>query len=313
MTLLWTVPGAILSLVVLFDIARTLMHATGSGALSSRVMQGGWRLFRGLARRRVLPLDVAGPSLMIMVIVLWALGLTVGWALMYTPHLPEAFEAAQGIPYSKQAGFGTALYYSFVTTSTVGYGDIAAITPGMRALSAAQAVVGFILLTASITWVLSLFPVLTRQRAFAHEVHLMQQVEARSGQDPLLASNDPETILIGLAQRVILAEGDLTHFPASYYFVEQGGRGSLATASRYLLDLAWRGQAADRSLGVRQAATLLRGALDDFAGTLGDLFIPADDDTAAALDAYAADHLADGRAWDVVRPGVGRAVLTRDS
>ena len=69
--------------------------------------------------------------------------LGVAWSLMYgTLHManPDAFSGVA--PASTGDPNGQWVYYSFVTLTTLGYGDILPISPGARALAYAEAVFG---------------------------------------------------------------------------------------------------------------------------------------------------------------------------
>lgn len=108
-------------------------------------------------------------------IAVWGLLLVVGWALIYWPHLPSGFLLGTGLAASEQGSFVDALYVSLVTLGTLGYGDIAPRAEWLRLAAPLQAFIGFAFLTAAISWVLSVYPVLTRRRSLAHDVALVDE------------------------------------------------------------------------------------------------------------------------------------------
>nr|WP_281360133.1 potassium channel family protein [Isoptericola halotolerans] len=57
-----------------------------------------------------------------------------------------------------------ALYLSLVSLTTVGYGDITPLTPWLRIAAPVEGLLGFALLTAAVSWVLQVYPALTRRR-----------------------------------------------------------------------------------------------------------------------------------------------------
>ena len=124
---------------------------------------------------------LAGPWILICIIALWALGLSVGWALLIWPYLPEGFHFSSGLDSAQNARFADALYFSLVTMVTLGYGDIVPHTAWLRLLVPLEALIGFVLMTASISWILSLYPVLARRRHLAREVFLIQRSERLGG------------------------------------------------------------------------------------------------------------------------------------
>lgn len=68
-----------------------------------------------------------------------------------------------------------------MTLATLGYGDIAPATGWLRALAPLEAVVGFALVTAGISWTLALYPALSRQRALARETSLLAETVGAVG------------------------------------------------------------------------------------------------------------------------------------
>ena len=287
-----TVVGALLVVLALRDIVHTLLHPSGRGDASWWILRLVWRLWRRLSRGRPERLSLGGPLALLAVIGAWCVALVVGWALIYWPHLPHAFTAGEGVPLEKRSGLVTALYFSVVSISTVGFGDITPTSDALRLLSGLEAIVGFALLTVSITWVLSVFPVLTRQRTLAHEAELLRREEQRGGPTPLGAGEDAASLLRQLTQQVVLAESDLAHSPVVYFFTERERRVSLSVAMPYLLSVARRGTRADCPPGVRYAATLLGRAIRDFAATLRADFLPDEpDDVDRVLARYAEEHM----------------------
>ena len=57
------------------------------------------------------------------------------------------------------------VYVSMVAVATLGLGDILSATPLLRIVVPLEALVGFVLLTAGISWVLQPYPELIRRRA----------------------------------------------------------------------------------------------------------------------------------------------------
>ncbi|MFM9372175.1 ion channel [Streptomyces sp. Da 82-17] len=102
-----------------------------------------------------------GPLGMVTVVALWALTVAVGWALVYWPHMPQRFSYAAGLEPTEHASPVDALYVSLVT---LGLGDIAPAAGWLRVLAPMEALVGFVLLSATVAWVLGIYPALARRR-----------------------------------------------------------------------------------------------------------------------------------------------------
>jgi hypothetical protein len=100
------------------------------------------------------------------------------------------------------------------------------------------------LLSASISWLLLVYPVLARRRSLAYEVSLLRREEAETGTGlETLDQEVAERVYAELTSRLIAVERDFVSFPITYYFVEPDPRFSLAATAPYLVELAERGDA----------------------------------------------------------------------
>ncbi len=245
------------------------------------------------ADRRQAWLVLAGPTALLTIILSWAVLLTVGWTLIYWPHLPDKFSFAPGLNPSNQDGFVDAFYLSLMTLTTLGYGDIAPSADWLRVVGMLEALVGFGLLTASITWILSLYPVFARRRSLAQEISLIGESEHVSGSIlKAMNANAAERMLKDLTSGLVTVQGDFIRFPITYYFHNRDERVSLAAVMLYLHDLAERSASADLQPEVRRRAEILRSAIDHFSGMLVPRFFDLSSaPTEKVLEAYARDHL----------------------
>jgi hypothetical protein len=103
-------------------------------------------------------------------VVLWAVGLIVGFALLHW-SLGTALSAAD-------AGFGDFLYFSGTTFFTLGYGDMVPTGAMGRVLSVAESGVGFVFLAV----IVSYLPVL--YQAFSRLEITIALLDARAGSPP---------------------------------------------------------------------------------------------------------------------------------
>jgi hypothetical protein len=277
--------GAGLVMVALRDVFHTLWHPTRHGGLSRHVMSALWKLARRLpVRRRAAGL--AGPLAMVTVVAMWACTVVLGWALIYWPHLPDSFSFARGLEPAEHGGPVDSVYISLVTVATLGLGDIAPAEPWLRIVAPLEALVGFALLTATVSWVLEIYPALTRRRALALRLSQLQRNDPSQLQ---LDSPAGAAILDGLAVEVARISVDFLQYAESYYFHDGEDHTSLATRVRYAADLADRGSDA-RHVEVRLAASLLTTALDDLAVILDQLFLHRGGTLRDIFRAYAEDH-----------------------
>jgi hypothetical protein len=294
-TVVLTVLAVLLIAAALRDVFDTLFHETGRAVLSNVIMRGVWRAFRRLGGRRRLAL--AGPVSLIAVVMSWAALLVAGWALLLMPHMPDAFS------FSTSAHSGRvveSLYLSLTTLTTVGFGDIAPAEGWIRLVAPLEALIGFGLLTASVSWLLSIYPLLSRRRSLAYEIHLLSAAESETEAE--VTEVEPwaaESVYSELMSRLVSVERDMVTFPVAYYFAEADARFALPAAMPALLRLAEAGCAEDAPAPVRLRATMLRDAIGDFARTTAQRFHRSRaEETEELLADYARDHLLDGATRD---------------
>ncbi|WP_369258697.1 potassium channel family protein [Geodermatophilus amargosae] len=67
------------------------------------------------------------------------------------------------------------MYPSIVSLATLGFGDIVPESSWLRIAVPVQALVGFVLLIAAVTWVLQVYPALNRRRALALRPALLER------------------------------------------------------------------------------------------------------------------------------------------
>ena len=280
---LWTVLGAGLVLLMLVDVFRTLLYPHGSGPLGRAIMRGFWLVSRKMRGRGSF---IAAPLAMAAVIGAWAALAAIGWALLYLPHLPAGFVHGAGIP--QRSDFAEALYISLVTLSTVGFGDIVPADPLLRLVVALQAVTGFGLLTATVTWILQMYPALNRRRALAHELNLFREAAGPAG----VLSLEPRHaagLLESMAGNVSLVSIDLLAFHETYYFREVEKRGSLPATVAYAQELATQAQRSE-STELQFAGRMLHASLDALAEVLRGKFGHSGTTSSDVFDRYELHH-----------------------
>ncbi|QKT02782.1 two pore domain potassium channel family protein [Ectothiorhodospiraceae bacterium 2226] len=164
--------GTLLVLVVLLDVFLAVLHVNRSGILVPYAHRGVWWLFmrlgprRGSARRRLLAL--AGPTMVTVGFLIWVGVFILGFALIYWPNL-EYYRAED--EFTRPLGFSAALYYSGVTATVLGYGDITPMTLGLKILAFVQSGLGFGLLTGIVAYLLGVVNGVTERDVLALRVH----------------------------------------------------------------------------------------------------------------------------------------------
>ncbi len=290
-----TLLGVTLIVLALRDVFHQLFHPSGAGSVSGMLMKAVWRAFRLVAWRYPSLLALAGPSALVAVIANWVVLLAVGFALVYWPRLPGGFAFATALDPSQEGGFVDALYLSLVTLATLGFGDITPTTGWLRVLTPLEALLGFGLLTAALSWVISVYPVLRRRRSLAREVTLLRDSEPEAG-GALggMGAEAAERLLKDLTAQLVSVQSDVVQFPITYYFHNTEEKFSLPLAMPYLVRLAEQGNGADYAPQVRRRAAMLGEAVEDFSTTIASGFLGMPPASAEeVLHAYARDHLHD--------------------
>ena len=180
--LLLTITGVVLLVLVFYDIYATILRATKyPGPFSEILNRSAWwlitRLTRNLNRRlRHRLLSAVGPLLMPLLITILLLTLMTGFALIYLPRLETGFQVGESAHGSQVL---QAFYFSGITLTTLGYGDILPISSLMRMLALFESALGMATISISITYLLTVYSALERKRAVALKFYH----QARQGAD----------------------------------------------------------------------------------------------------------------------------------
>ncbi|HZA80495.1 MAG TPA: potassium channel family protein [Actinomycetes bacterium] len=208
--------GSCLLLLGLWDTALTVLHPARRGPLSHAINRGTWLLVRTLSRRpgssRLL--SFAGPAAMAGGFFGWVGGLWVGFALIYLPFI-DRFSYSETVPFGAK-GLAEALYVSGVSLSTVGFGDVVASSDTLRLVTVAESASGLAAITAAITYLLSVYPLVTRQRSAA--LHASDLGLTEPAQVVRVAMQGGSSVLVDLQHALIEAHQHVTRFPVLYYF-----------------------------------------------------------------------------------------------
>ncbi len=282
-----TAIGGLMVLVALRDIVHTIFHPSGRSGVSRHLMSAVWRLGRRGRRERWLG-HVTGPMAMGLVALTWLVLLQVGFALIYVPHLPEGFVYGSGLDPEDRAGFFDAMYLSAVMLGTLGLGDIVPDTAFLRIVVPAQALVGFALISAAVSWVLQVYPALTRRRSLAVRLAQLRRAPTlelvRSSPSPVAT-----TLLLEVADRLAELRADLTQYAETYYFRDHDDEASLPAMFGVALDLCEEALKST-DVDVRYAGRLLEIAIEDYLTVVDDHFLDLHGSMREISAAYAEDH-----------------------
>jgi hypothetical protein len=168
--------GLLVVLVVLADVLLTVLYArAGTGFLSAGVTRLTWAAFRRAARglapgREGAVLAFCGPAVLVLLVLAWALALTLGAALVMRPELGGTITAQSG---ETPTGFAEALYAAGSSMSIVGSGDLVPRTDATRLLYLFNSLVGMSVVSLTLTYVMQVYSALQQRNALALKVHLL--------------------------------------------------------------------------------------------------------------------------------------------
>ncbi len=287
MDFVFTLAGAAVVAVGLREIFHTLFHPWARGGLSKTVFHAAWVASRTMGHRYG---SGVGPAVMVAVIVAWVALQVVGWALIYHPHVPEAFTYAEG------AGAGTgaapdaveALYISLMALGTLGYGDVVATGGWLRLIAPLEALIGLAVLTAALTWFTQVYPPLLRRRALALELKELADVryaELIGELDDVSVSRTLDGVTASLGQ----VHSDFAHHAEGFYFREPDPEISLSRQLSHALTLRDAALGSDRPT-VRMSGRRLAAGLAALARRLDVDFLHVGGTVEEIVAAYAVEH-----------------------
>ena len=123
-----------------------------------------------------------------------------------------------------------ALYIAYMTLSTLGLGDVIPVTPWLRLATALEALTGFALITAAMTWFMQVSPPLTRRRSLGLRLSTLGSAELAQSMATLDARY-VATVLDGLTAQIATVQVDLTQHTESYFFHEDAPPGARSPGS----------------------------------------------------------------------------------
>lgn len=280
-----SVVGVALIVFVLLDVFHTLMHPGGTGYLSPWVLAGIWRLSRATGHR--VP-SVVGPAALVTVILLWVLLQGLGWGSIYYPHVPADFTYSDGIDPDSLPAFLEALYFSFVTLATLGFGDMVPSESWIRWVTPFQALTGFALLTGALTWFNQMHPPLLRRRALAQKLSRLAEVDF-GGRIPDLPTEPVCAQLSAVTDGVEQVRIDFVQHSEGFYFREQFADLSLPRQLAGAVRLSDSGPVRS-PVAVELARRQLSVALERLAVTLDQQFLHHGGSPEQVFSAYLREH-----------------------
>jgi hypothetical protein len=166
----------------LLDVFLTVLHVQVESPISNELNRALWRVLVAVSRRlpkrpRDEVLGWGAPLMIGGILAFWSVLYIVGFALLYLPFIHDAgvFSLSDIGP---RTALGDALYFSAISFFTIGYGDIVPIHPISRLLGVLEGGLGLVTLSLSVTYLLSIFPLIGRKTGLAEALN--QETAGRS-------------------------------------------------------------------------------------------------------------------------------------
>lgn len=288
MAIWWTsILGVLMIAWTLREIFRDLFQPSTTGSLSSFVAR---HMFQS-SKRIPATMRASGALCIVFVVFCWTFAVSAGFALIYWGRFPESFQVPPRETHQAMGRFWTVLYFSLASLTTLGSGQLQPRGEWVRLVAATESLIGMLLITASISWIVFIYPALGRMRALGRRANTMFRAERETGID--LLSGSADSLLADLAADIIRLRVDFIHFPLIYYFHADTEGASLPRSMLQLIRLSERASEESQSGPTRLSAAILKQAIGDIAKILALRFLKEakDKDPAEVFRAMRRDHL----------------------
>jgi hypothetical protein len=217
--------GAALELLVLLDVFLTVLYARmGTGIISYKLARLIWyalsRISEPFGPGRGMILSFCGPLILVLLVAVWALGLSLGAALIMHPVLGAGIRAGNG---ETPIDFVTALVAGAGSLSLVGSSDFVPETTAIRLLFLFNSLAGMSAVSLTLTYLMQVYGALLRRNALGLQIDLLARETGDAAE--LIAGLGPEgRFESGYAVLATIASGatemkEAHHFyPVLFYF-----------------------------------------------------------------------------------------------
>ena len=163
--------GAILMLLLLADVFLTVLYVrAGFGIISQQLASLTWRVFRALpvTKHRAAVLSFCGPTILVLLVLIWSLLLALGAGLIFHPELGGGIRNSNG---ETPSDFITALFVGGSSLSIVGSSNFAPQSAIMKMLFLFNAVVGTSAISLTLTYLMQIYSALRERNTFGLKLH----------------------------------------------------------------------------------------------------------------------------------------------
>lgn len=245
MSLLERASGVLVMGIVLLDVFLTVLYARiGTGLVAERVGHLAWIAFRRAAEatdaRRGTVMSFCGPVILLLYVLFWAFGLTLGAGLIIHPALGTGVQAGNG---PTPTDFLTALYAGGSSMAIVGASDFKPTSDAYRVIYLVNSLIGMSVTSLVLTYVMQVYGALRQRNALGLQLHVLSGETSDAGE--LLARLAPRgQFSAGYSHLSSLGQGmaemkEAHHFyPVLFYFRFRQPYYSVSAQAHLALDTA---------------------------------------------------------------------------
>ncbi|WP_267361409.1 MULTISPECIES: two pore domain potassium channel family protein [unclassified Methylobacterium] len=288
--------GVLVMGIVLLDVFLTVLYARiGTGLIAERAAHLTWMVFRRAAdaagTHRGAVLSFCGPVILLLYVLLWAVGLTLGAGLIIHPGLGIGVQAGNG---PTPTGVFTALYAGGSSMAIVGASDFKPTTDAYRLVYLVNSLIGMSVTSLVLTYVMQVYGALRQRNALGLQLHILAAETSDAGE--LLARLGPRgqfsggySHLVALADAMAAMKETHHFYPVLFYFRFQKPYYSVSAQAYLTLDtvsLIRSTLAGEDTAWLKEAAAVeaLWRVAQMLVVTLETTFLPGDPPVTKAVD-----------------------------
>lgn len=277
--------GGLVVVLALADVFLAVLYeGVGRGFITPHVYRATWAVMRVVAApmgdvRSAAFLSFAGPIMMVLTATTWFGLLLLGFTLIAWPALGDALQSSDS---RTPLDFWAALYYAGYSLTTLGTGDIVPKTSLLRTLMVVQALLGFSVITLTLTYFMSVYSALVRRNTLAQALHHLSGGSGDATQllinlDPAGSPDQMKSELTTLAYRALDLLESHHSYPVLHYFRMRDERYAMSRMVVLILQpltlLKSTSVPDHRGLAASSAVTMLWGAGTDLLHQTGRSFL----------------------------------------
>lgn len=288
--------GALVMAMVLLDVFLTVLYARiGTGLIAERAAHVAWITLRhagGVAGPRCSRvLSFCGPVILLLYVLLWAGGLTLGAGLIIHPSLGTSVQASGG---PTPADFLTALYAGGSSMAIVGASDFRPTTDAYRIIYLVNSLIGMSVTSLVLTYVMQVYGALRQRNALGLQLQILSGETSDAGE--LLARLGARgqfsagySHLVTLADEMAAMKETHHFYPVLFYFRFQQPYYSVSAQAHLILDtvsLIRSTLTSEDTAWLKEAAAVeaLWRVAQKLVVTLETTFLPGDPPVAKVVD-----------------------------